>query len=325
MLKGGTLISVVMPAYNASAFIGEAIQSVQNQTHENWELIVVDDGSTDDTKLIAQSYAEKDNRISVYHQANQGGGAARNEALKHISGDYVQYLDADDVLDKEKFATHLKEIQRCDYLSDTLTYGTCIRLLVSGECVPSSMKQLYADYVPALEAQVAIWNGHFNSFQYSSYLIPRMLVEKAGKWNEVLYRSQDSEYMARVLAIAKSLVHIPAARFYYRQVNDSVSSRKISSKQLASEAVVCDIVSTLLLNGKIVQQPAKHACEVHYTDVLTTWYPQNRFLVKDMLFVMKAKGLHLNFENRGKTFHILNKCLGWRMAVLIMRLKNKLL
>ncbi len=326
MMNDSILISVVMPAYNASAYIGDAIRSVLNQTYGNWELIIVDDGSTDDTMQIADSYARKDSRISVYRQANQGGCAARNEALKHISGDYVQYLDADDMLDREKFVTHLQEIQRCHYLSDTLTFGTCIRLLASGGSVVSSMALLYADYTPALNAQVAIWDKHFNSFPYSSYLIPRVLVERVGVWNENLSRSQDSEYMARVLALATVLVHIPAAKFYYRQVEGSVSSRKISAKQLESEVVVCDTISTILLGcNHLAMDAAKHACEVHYTDVLTAWYPQNRFLVNDILSAMKVKGLCLNFENRGKTFHILHKWLGWRMAVLIMRLKKQFL
>lgn len=312
------LISIIMPAYNASAYIAEAIQSVLDQTWTNWELIIVDDGSTDNTLQIAQQFAAKDKRIQVYHQLNQGGCVARNEALKHIAGDYVQYLDADDKLDAKKIANQLE----MDIDEDTLLYGTCLRLCVNGDIVPSSMYRLYIDYTPALNAQVAIWNNHFNSFPYSSYLIPRAISDIVGEWNVQLKRSQDSEYMARVLALAKKLVYVPDAIFYYRQVENSVSAKPLSRQQMRSEAMVCDVIAdAILAHSKSIY--AKRACEIHYTDVLTAWYPQNKFVIKDMLKAMKARGLKFNFENRGRLFHILKNIFGWRAAVIITKWRSK--
>ncbi len=97
------LVSVMMPAYNAEQFIGEAIESVLSQTYSNWELIVVDDGSTEGTATIASSY--HDPRIKVIHQPNGGESVARNTALDHMQGDYVAFLDADDYY----LPHHLKE------------------------------------------------------------------------------------------------------------------------------------------------------------------------------------------------------------------------
>ena len=88
------LVSVMMPVYNAQAYLGEAIESVLAQTYPRWELIVVDDGSTDASLTIAQDY--RDPRIRVYHQPNLGEAAARNEALRHMNGELVAFLDADD-------------------------------------------------------------------------------------------------------------------------------------------------------------------------------------------------------------------------------------
>lgn len=312
------LISIIMPAYNASAYIAEAIQSVLDQTWTNWELIIVDDGSTDDTLQIAQQYAAKDNRIQVYHQSNQGGCVARNEALKHIAGDYVQYLDADDKLHAEKLSLQVVE----NVYEDTIILGSCLRLLANGHCVESSMAKLCASYAPAIDAQVAIWNNHFNSFPYSSYLIPRQLVIAVGKWNEQLRRSQDSEYMARVLALAKKLVYVPDAIFYYRQVENSVSGKPLSRQQMQSEAIVCDVIADIIL-AYSKSLSAIRACEIHYTDVLTAWYPQNKFVVKDMLKAMKARGLKFNFENRGRLFHTLKNIFGWRAAVIITKWRSK--
>jgi glycosyltransferase involved in cell wall biosynthesis len=311
-------VSIIMPAYNAAKYIGEAIQSVLEQTWTNWELIIVDDGSTDDTLQIAQRFATKDNRIQVYHQSNQGGCIARNEALKHITGDYVQYLDADDMLDKDKLTKQLEYATN----DDILLYGTCVRLSYNGNLLKSSMAGLYKDFSPAIEAQIAIWQNHFNSFQYSSYLIPRQLVIAVGKWNEQLRRSQDSEYMARVLALAKKLVYVPDAIFYYRQVENSVSGKPLSRQQMQSEAIVCDVIADIIL-AHMKSLDAKRACEIHYTDVLTAWYPQNKFVVKDMLKAMKARGLKFNFENRGRLFQILKNIFGWRAAVIITKWRSE--
>lgn len=89
------LVSVMMPAYNAEAYIGQAIKSVLAQSYRRWELIVIDDGSTDRTSEIASRYG--DPRIRVIRQENQGEAAARNTALKNMQGEFVAFLDADDL------------------------------------------------------------------------------------------------------------------------------------------------------------------------------------------------------------------------------------
>ena len=90
------LVSVIMPAYNASSFIEEAIQSVIKQSHFHLELLIINDGSTDATEKIIKSYL--DSRIHYFYQNNQGVSAARNVGLSHMKGDYFCFLDADDVL-----------------------------------------------------------------------------------------------------------------------------------------------------------------------------------------------------------------------------------
>lgn len=103
-------VSVILPAYNAEAYIKEAIESVLNQSHHNWELIIVDDGSTDHTLKIAQSFT--DTRILVLSQKNQGVGSARNHALQHIKGEYFCFLDADDILPKNAIKSRLAVFEK---------------------------------------------------------------------------------------------------------------------------------------------------------------------------------------------------------------------
>jgi glycosyltransferase involved in cell wall biosynthesis len=99
-----------MPAYNAAPYIGEAIESVISQSWQNWELIIVDDGSTDDTAAIIDR--EEDARIKVVHQPNMGVSAARNTALEMANGDFIAFLDADDYFPPRSLEVRLEVFSR---------------------------------------------------------------------------------------------------------------------------------------------------------------------------------------------------------------------
>lgn len=107
------LVSIITPSFNSDKFITETIQSVQNQTHKNWEMIIVDDCSTDDTVSIIEQFVINDNRIRFFQlEKNSGAGIARELALSKATGDYISFLDADDLwkpLKLEKQLQFLKE------------------------------------------------------------------------------------------------------------------------------------------------------------------------------------------------------------------------
>ena len=91
-------VSIIVPIYNTSNLLSKCINSIIKQTHQNLEIILVDDGSTDNSGSIIDEYAEKDNRIKVIHQKNHGQSNARNTGLKHITGDYIGFIDSDDMI-----------------------------------------------------------------------------------------------------------------------------------------------------------------------------------------------------------------------------------
>jgi len=93
-----SLVSIITPSYNSAKFIAETIQSVQNQTYQNWEMIIVDDGSSDETESVVLSIIQNDNRIQ-FHKLNQNSGpaVARNTGIEKASGDYMTFIDADDI------------------------------------------------------------------------------------------------------------------------------------------------------------------------------------------------------------------------------------
>ena len=118
------LISVIVPVYNAEKYLRECLDSIVNQTYKNIEIILVDDGSTDGSGAICDEYADKDVRIKVIHSTNKGVTAARINAFKTSSGDYITFVDADDFLDCNMFKKMLDTIMEdntdiivCQYIN----------------------------------------------------------------------------------------------------------------------------------------------------------------------------------------------------------------
>ena len=103
------LVSIIMPAHNREAYIGEAVESALSQDYENVELIVVDDGSTDRTYEILSDFGE---RIRLFRQHNAGPGAARNRGLDHAGGEFIAFLDSDDVWAPGKLRAQVSHLQR---------------------------------------------------------------------------------------------------------------------------------------------------------------------------------------------------------------------
>lgn len=114
------LISIIIPCYNQAQFLPETLQSVLDQSYQNWECIIVNDGSPDDTEEIAQKWCEKDVRFIYLKKENGGLSSARNAGLKIAKGDYIQFLDSDDLLEKDKL------------LHQSLFFNFNIDIIISG-------------------------------------------------------------------------------------------------------------------------------------------------------------------------------------------------
>jgi glycosyltransferase involved in cell wall biosynthesis len=106
------LVSIITPSFNSAKFIAETIQSVQNQTYQNWEMIIVDDGSSDETESVLLSIIQNDNRIQFYKlNQNLGPAVARNTGIEKASGDYMTFIDADDIWFPTFIENNIKTIQ----------------------------------------------------------------------------------------------------------------------------------------------------------------------------------------------------------------------
>lgn len=117
------LVSIIIPAYNAAKWIEETLQSVRHQSCTNWECIIVNDGSTDETVSVVNNFIKEDSRFHLIEQNNRGLAATRNRGIEMAGGQWIQFLDADDILEKDKLLLQLKEaggntehtVIYCDY------------------------------------------------------------------------------------------------------------------------------------------------------------------------------------------------------------------
>lgn len=129
-MNSGRLISVIVTCYNQGKYLRQALDSLVNQSHGEWECIVVNDGSTDDTERIALEYSKSDSRFCYFHQTNSGVSSARNFGLTKAKGEYIQFLDADDHIHPDKLTTQLAILE--SNLEIGVVYGSS-RYFIDGE------------------------------------------------------------------------------------------------------------------------------------------------------------------------------------------------
>lgn len=150
-------VSIIMPNYNCEKFIEETINSVLAQTYDNWELLIVDDCSTDNSIEIIKRYCEKDERIRLFVQeTNQGGAAARNRALREATGKWIAFLDSDDLWLPEKLEKQLDFMHENDYKFSYTAYehvdenASLLNVLVSGPNKVTKRKMFHYCYLGCL-------------------------------------------------------------------------------------------------------------------------------------------------------------------------------
>ena len=224
------LVSILIPAYNAEAWIATAISSALRQTWPEKEIIVVDDGSTDRTFSVADEFSA--HGVFVTFQKNQGASAARNRAYSFCRGEYIQWLDADDALAPDKISRQMEVAER---LSDprallSSEWGRFLYRLNRAKFAPTA---LWNDLAP-VEWLVRKMSGNI-WMQTGNWLVSRELTEAAGPWDERLSFDDDGEYFCRVLLKSSGVKFVRGARTYYRATGPtSLSNVDDSNKKLES-------------------------------------------------------------------------------------------
>ena len=247
------LVSIVMPALNAQCSIREAIESCLRQTWSNLEIIVIDNGSVDQTVNIALSFESP--RVHVLECARTGASAARNEGIAASQGDFIQFLDADDVLAPNKIFSQI-ELLACSP-DRSIASGSWSRFAMHPGELTLKPEPIWKSCVPE-EFLMTSWMGG-GMMPVFGWLTPKHLIEAAGPWDEELRINQDGEFFTRVVLASAKIVFCAGATGYYRTVESASVSKRRSREAMVSALRAIDLSCGHLL-GHIASNESRLAC-----------------------------------------------------------------
>jgi glycosyltransferase involved in cell wall biosynthesis len=300
------LVSILIPCYNADRWLAETIESALAQTWENKEIIIVDDGSTDGSLAIAKNYASR--QVKVISQPNQGASAARNTAYKNCIGDYIQYLDADDLLAPDKIERQVSLLQNFPNTVATCEWARFYRKPEEAQFIPQT---LWQDLDP-VEFLVTVWQEHL-MMHPAAWLTPRAICDQAGYWNEELSLNDDGEYFARVVLASQGVKFCWGARSYYRSGNAGSLSGSKSRKAWESAFLSLKLGTQNLLAAQNSLQTRQVCADVFQRFIYETYPDVLDLRQQAEVRVAELGGSTLEPEG-GLMFQILSTCVGWQMA-----------
>lgn len=313
-MNSNTLVSICIPAYNSEKWIRSTIQSALSQTWKNKEIILVDDGSTDNTYKFAKQF--ESNILKVYNQKNKGACAARNKALSLAHGDFIQWLDSDDLLAPDKIENQILNSDNNSNSSvlHSSAFGQFHYRIKSAKFVPTP---LWKDLSPKEWLLEHFNNGHW--MYTAAWLVSRNLTDLAGPWDERLSRNQDGEYFTRVVAASKEVKFHPNSKSYYRKANfSSITSNKFNNA-LQSIILSKNLQAEALLKLEDSEQTRK-AC---INSLLREMFRYD--LDKDSISVVEKRiselGGYVTLPPYTKKFEVVKKILGLKTA---KRLKGRI-
>jgi glycosyltransferase involved in cell wall biosynthesis len=306
------LVSIVIPCYNAAPWLRSTLESALAQTWPRREIILVDDGSTDDSLAVARGF--EDRGVRVIPQANRGASAARNLGLELAGGDWIQFLDADDLLAPDKIAVQISRLAAAP----------------AGCIASSEWARFQAEPAAAIFTAQPNWRDmaglDFMLLHYDhgwmmppiAWLAPRPAIEAAGRWREDLSLNDDGEYFCRVMLASAGIVFSPGARAYYRSGLPASLSDRRDDAALRSLARSIEANTGALL-AREDSARVRQACANAWRQLAYELHPRLPDEVRNAERRARALGGARRRIEGGRLVRWADRLLGWRAAA---RIKN---
>lgn len=224
-------VSVIIPAYNIRDYLGDALTSLQRQSLADFEALVVDDGSTDDTAAIAQVFCQGDSRFKLLQKPNGGLASARNYGMYHARAPYLALLDGDDIYEPEKLASHVAVLDREPEVG--VVYSASRIILENGRptWVRLSGQPIHPDPLLALLCKNFVGHG-------SNAVFRRCIVAEAGEFDQSLRSSEDVDFWIRVAALRHWRFHLLPRPLCGYRLRPSGLSFNVAQMQSCNERVL---------------------------------------------------------------------------------------
>ncbi len=307
------LVSIIIPCHNAAPWLGETVGSALAQTWPHTEIIVVDDGSGDDSLAIARGFESRG--VRVVAQPNAGASAARNHGLRLAQGDFIQYLDADDLLDREKLARQVEALAAAPRALAAGPWGRFARGPADAVFTP---EENWRDSEPV------DWLAHNfagrGMMPPAAWLVPRVLATEAGPWDERLTLNDDGEYFCRVLLRSSGVRFCAEARSYYRSNLPGSLSRRRSAVAWRSAFLSHELCAQAMLAAEDSGR-TRRACADLFQRLAHEMYPDSRELVAGCERRVRELGGSPLLPGGGRVFQLLSRAVGWKLARRLSRLR----
>jgi glycosyltransferase involved in cell wall biosynthesis len=271
------LVSILIPAYNAENWITDSIRSATSQTWPRKEIIIVDDGSDDQTAALAQAFASRE--VAVVSTENRGAAAARNYALQLSQGDYIQWLDADDLLAPDKVERQLVALWQIDDA----------RILLSSSWASFKYRADRARFVAT-----SLWQdlspvewllrkmGENLHMQTATWLTSRELADAAGPWDTRLISDDDGEYFCRVLLSSRGTHYSPESKVFYRRTPLTRRSYIGRSDEKKDAMLLSMKLHIQYLRSLEDSDRVREACLRYMQNWLIHFYPERPDIVSEL-------------------------------------------
>jgi len=301
-----SLVSIIISAWNAEQYIGQTLESLLNQTWPHLEIIVVNDGSTDNTLQVAQSFAARG--VKTISQNNKGQDAALNLGYKHSTGDYIKFMDSDDLLNPRMIEL---QMQTLNGSQEYIAYGEWARFY--------NDKPELADFTPLdywrdmhpLDFLTARREGVM--LQCGIMLVPRPIIEKAGLWDERLILFNDTEFFTRALLCSKGIKFSQGARLYYRSAISSSITAGRTRKFYESTFLATGLIAKHMLAFEDSVRVRNLISNTYLTQYYKM-YPHFPDLLKEHEKQISLYGEGTIQPDGGKVFKLLKAIAGWKIA-----------
>lgn len=303
------LVSILIPCFNSERWLSATIESTLKQTWKNKEIIVVDDGSTDNSLSAARQFESV--TVKVISQDNSGASAARNTALNVAQGEYIQYLDADDLLAPDKIEHQIKLLESYPGYVASGAWGRFHQIREEARFVH---EPVWNNFLP-VDWLVSSWMGG-GMMHPAAWLLPRKVVDAAGPWNsdELAYcPNDDGEYFCRVVLASNGIRFCSDAKTYYRSgLSNSLSGRRSRDaiKSVYRSLEIC--VSHLLSEEN--NDTTRGASAALFQRFVYSIYPNEPEIVSIAEHRIAELGGSSLDVGGGRHFNNIKRVIGWKMA-----------
>ena len=312
-----TKVSIIIPLYNNEAYIAQTIDSCLGQTHDNIEIIVVENGSTDKSYQVVKSIDDK--RLSVFQIPTPNAAAARNYGYHKAKGAYIVFLDADDVMAPNKIELQLKALSKKP--EGWVASCAWAKFKTNTKDAVITPQKVWAIQNP-IDWCLQSWTGG-GMMTLSGWLIPKPIIDKAGLWDEQLSLHDDGEFMCRVLLASKGNVFVENTVVYYRQQDNSLSRDHTSKKAAESALLVYKSYQKEILKFQD-SKLTRRALARNFSRFIYEYFPAHAQLINEAYREINELGVKTPLVG-SPSFKIIQRIVGFKLAIGLTSIKRNLL